>query len=113
MNDEMLKNLVSDLISYFNTECADENESLFTLCAKRAINSFRTLRGYPKSFKEDSINKDMENYYYCLFDLAVYWYSKIGAEYENSHSENGTSRSWSSEKEIYAAHGVVPFANVF
>ena len=52
----------------------------------------------------------MEKCYDCIFDLALYFLVKQGAEFQGSHSESSVNRSWESETEIYINHGVFPFA---
>nr|DAG23941.1 MAG TPA: hypothetical protein [Caudoviricetes sp.] len=52
----------------------------------------------------------MEKCYDCIFDLALYFLTKQGAEFQSSHSESSVNRSWNSETEIYVNHGVFPFA---
>ena len=52
----------------------------------------------------------MKKCYDCIFDLALYFLVKQGAEFQGSHSESSVNRSWESETEIYINHGVFPFA---
>ena len=54
----------------------------------------------------------MENYYACIFDLALYWTNMQGVEFQLSHSENGVNRSWETETEIYSRHHIVPIARI-
>ena len=55
----------------------------------------------------------MEKCYDCIFDLALYFLVKQGAEFQGIHSESSVNRSWESETEIYINHGVFPFAGSF
>lgn len=104
MNEE----LVNDLTVYL----ADETDSpeIILFSVKRAIRSFKKKRNYPSSYAEEKINSDMEKCYDCIFDLALYFLAKQGAEFQSSHSESSVNRSWNSETEIYVNHGVFPFA---
>lgn len=103
--DEELRN---DLSTYL----ADDPETfeMITLSVRRAIRSFKKKRNYPSSYTEEKINGDLEECYDCIFDLALYFLVKQGAEFQGSHSENSVNRNWESETEIYINHGVFPFA---
>ena len=54
----------------------------------------------------------MDKDYSCLLDLSLYWAIKQGYEFQGSHSENSTNRSWESESEIYSLHNVIPIARI-
>lgn len=104
MNEE----LINDLMDYLNDD--SESPEILTLSVKRAIRSFKKKRNYPSSYTDEKITKDMELCYDCIFDLALYFLTKQGAEFQSSHSESSVNRNWESETEIYINHGVFPFA---
>ena len=97
MNEE----LINDLANYLNDDT--ESPEMISLAVKRAIRSFKNKRNYPSSYTD-------EKCYDCIFDLALYFLVKQGAEFQGSHSESSVNRSWESETEIYINHGVFPFA---
>lgn len=103
--DEELRN---DLSAYLADD--PETSEMIALSVKRAIRSFKKKRNYPSSYTEERINGDLESCYDCIFDLALYFLVKQGAEFQGSHSENSVSRNWESETEIYINHGVFSFA---
>ena len=104
----MSEELIADLTAYL----ADDSETpmMVSLSVKRAIRSFKNKRNYPSGYTDEKINADMEKCYDCIFDLALYFLVKQGAEIQGSHTENSDKRSWESETEIYISHGVFPFA---
>ena len=104
----MDEQLVNDLKEYLSDDA--ETDGMISLSVKRAIRSFKKKRSYPSGYTEEKINADMEYCYDCIFDLALYFLLKQGAEFQESHSENSVSRNWESETEIYINHGVFPFA---
>ena len=104
--------LLKDIQMYLGGDCDKRQEPTLLFCVKRAIQSFKNKRNYPAYYKEDYIEKDMKKFYMCLFDLALYWAIMQGVEFQNSHSENGTSRSWQSEADIYVLHNVIPVARI-
>ena len=68
-------------------------------------------RNYQRHHTQDFIDTDMADMYDIIKDLAMYDWNHIGAEGETSHSENGTSRTWTSRKDILTE--VIPFVTVF
>mgnify|MGYP001622924841 CR=1 FL=1 len=104
--------LLQDFKDYLGYDYEEEQEKTLLFCIKRAVSSFKNKRNYPDYYSEELINKDMEKYYACIFDLCLYWYGKQGAEFEKSHSENGTSHSWDNESDIYSLHRVMPIARI-
>lgn len=104
MNEE----LINDLMNYLSDDI--ENPEKVSLSVKRAIRSFKKKRNYPSGYTDEKIFNDMENCYDCIFDLALFFLVKQGAEFQCSHSESSVNRSWESETEIYINHGVFPFA---
>lgn len=107
----MDEELMNDLSVYLTDN--PENEGILELAVKRAIRSFKQKRNYPSSYEDKKIISDMEKCYDCVFDLALYFLVKQGAEFQNSHSESSVSRNWNSDADIYVSHGVFPFAGSF
>lgn len=105
------ENLLQDLKVDFGDDCPED--AVLLLAVQRAIRSFKKKRNYPKSFSEAKILDDMENCYDCIYDLALYKLNKRGNDFEDSHSESGSTQSWSSESEIYLNHGVFPYPTMF
>ena len=80
---------------------------------KDAYRKVRAKREYKNtSYTEAQIEEDMyDNYFQYVNDLALYSFNKIGAEFQESHSENNVSRTWRSEDDILK--GVHAFVKVF
>jgi hypothetical protein len=78
--------------------------------AIRAMKSARMYQNNPQRYTDEVIEKDLYNYYDNIRGLASDRYSKIGTEGESSHSENGVSRVYESEKRWFA--GVLPIAKI-
>ena len=105
----MGEELMDDLSVYLTDN--PENEGILNLAINRAIRSFKQKRNYPSSYTDDKIKNDVKKCYDCVFDLALYFLVKQGAEFQNSHSESSVNRNWNSESDIYVSHGVFPFAS--
>ena len=102
----MDEQLIEDLTNYLED---DVETARVILSVNRAIRSFKKKRNYPSSYSDEKINSYMEKCYDCIFDLALFFLVKQGAEFQGSHSESSVNRSWNSETEIYVNHGVFPF----
>lgn len=105
----MDENLINDIMVYFAKDKQDYN--MVELAVRRAIRSFAKKRNYPSSYTEKKKEADMEECQDCIFDLAIYFLIKQGAEFQSSHSENSVNRTWDSESDIFVDHGVFPFVN--
>lgn len=104
--------LLSDLKDYLGNDYDVEQEPAMLFCIKRAIISFKNKRNYPATYSENMVKIDMKKYYSCIFDLVLFWCSKQGVEFQSSHSENGVSRTWNSEGDIYTLHNVISIARI-
>ena len=104
--------ILQDMKAYFGEDYNSIDENTLLFCIKRAMKSFQNQRKYPDTYSEQMRLKDMENYYACIFDLALYWTNMQGVEFQLSHSENGVNRSWETETEIYSRHHIVPIARI-
>ena len=103
----MNERLLNDLKAYLGDDYTDDMANQANLCVNRATTSFQTYMNYPAGY---AIEADMEKNYYCLFDLALYFWNLIGMEYQTEHRESGATLVFNTEATIYATHGVVPFA---
>lgn len=105
----MVENLIDDIMTYFSKD--NEDYDMVDLAVRRAIRSFAKKRNYPSSYTDEKKETDMEECQDCIFDLAIYFLIKQGAEFQSAHSENSVNRTWNSESDIFADHGVFPFVN--
>lgn len=113
----MIESLLKDLIAYLGDDYDPSMADQAKLCVNRAVTSFQTYMNYPASYmvEDEQTNvapyqTDMQKNYYCLFDLALYFWNLIGMEYQTEHRESGSTLVFNTEATIYATHGVVPFA---
>lgn len=104
--------ILEELILQLADDYSPEQDSVLLFYIKRAIRSFKKYMNFPKTHTEEQIERETELYHDCIGDLAIYRASKQGMEFVSSFSENGSSQSWQSESEIYALHGIVPYADI-
>ena len=73
-----------------------------------ALKEVLRARKYPMSYSEEQINSDLSNYYSNIRSIALYDYNIVGAEFQQSHSENGISRTFCSREKLF--NGIIPIA---
>lgn len=104
LEEEIMADLTAEL------SVADPKFSAALLLPKvrsaiRSIKAARMYQNNPEYWTDERIKKDLYNYFENIRGLASDRYSKIGAEGEKSHVENGTSRTYEDEKRWFS--GVV------
>lgn len=78
---------------------------------KNAIREVMVQRNYSATtYTEKQIYDDLRNYYSVIINVARYDYNQIGAEGEQSHSENGIARSYVKRDDLFK--GVYAFVKV-
>lgn len=115
----MNEQLLAELITYLGDDYDESMSAQAQLCVNRAITSFKTYMDYPADYmvvdEETGVapyETHMADNYFCLFDLALYFWNLMGMEYQTEHRESGNTLVFNTEATIYATHGVVPFAKV-
>ena len=81
-------------------------QELIDQAAQEIINRI----GYPESYTQEQIDKDMKKYEGVIVDLAVYDHSQAGEAFMASYTENGVSRNWKDRDSLFA--GVFPFVKI-
>lgn len=96
-NSIVFDNVEEDI--YLNELISDAKESIIN------------VRHYPKHFTDEQIEDDLKQYEKVLIKLVIYDYNKEGMEFENSHTESGVSRQFSSRARVMG--DILPFVEVF
>jgi len=105
-----MESLVNEILEDLTTELGLTEESDLAVLSSKIRNAYREVkrtRNYQSSHTQEFIDRDMENFYSNIRELALYDFNQAGAEGQTSHSENGTSRIWKDRKECL--NGVVAF----
>lgn len=86
-------------------------ENVLAVKVRAVVRELLITRNYEQSgMTDEEIEADIENYYTQCMNVARYDYNQLGAEGEDTHSENGISRKYVDRGRLWA--GVVPFARV-
>lgn len=100
--------LLEEMTAELSVTDAEFNQALILPKIKNAIREVKRARNYPKHYSESAIVEDLEKYYSNIRSIALYDYNKIGGEFEDSHSENSISRSFSDRDKLFS--GIIPLS---
>ena len=103
--------LKTDLTAEIAGSGAEVLTDVLAVKVKAVVRELLNIRNYEHSGMTDGeIETDIYRYYTQCMNVARYDYNQLGAEGEDSHSENGISRKYIERGKLWG--GVVPFAKV-
>lgn len=102
--------LVEDLTAELQITDEKFNLSLLLSKIRNALREVKRARKYPESYSDNKIERDMQNYYSNIRNIALYDYNTIGMEFQDSSSENSTSRTMMDRDKLFA--GIIPLSRV-
>lgn len=106
----MEQELIEDLTIELSISDEQFNSDLLTQKVRNALREVKSARNYPDTYTDEKIASDMEKYYSQARAIALYDYNKTGYDFEDSHSENGISNSFSDRDKLFA--GIIPLARI-
>lgn len=101
--------ILADLVTYLGDEVSDADKPVLFILIQRAIRKVCAKR-YPFGYTDAEKEAAVKRYRDTVFAAAVYYWAKQGADGESNHSENGISRAYEKEDDIY--FDVVPMAKI-
>lgn len=110
MNIGLDEEVFADLSEELKISDPNFNQNLLLSKVRNAIREVKKARKYPAYYTEEQINRDMYEYYSNIRNIALYDYNLIGAEGEQSHSENGVGRSYIDRNKLFA--GIIPISRL-
>lgn len=103
--------LNTDLIAEITGSGQSVLADVLAVKVKAVVRELLNIRNYEHSGMTDAeIETDINRYYTQCMNVARYDYNQLGAEGEDSHSENGISRKYIERGKLWS--GAVPFAKV-
>ena len=102
--------LIIEILEDLTTELGLKKDSDIAVLTSKVKNAYREVkrtRNYQSYHSQEFIDKDMENFYSNIRELALYDYNQVGVEGQVSHNSNVTSRTWKDRKECLS--GVTAF----
>lgn len=109
MDVSMAVGLQDELIADLTIELRNEPTFDSSVLAQKVVNAIREVkkaRKYPSYYPSELIYSDLYEFYSNIRNIALYDYNLVGAEGEQTHSENGISRSYVDRKSLF--NGVLP-----
>ena len=107
--------IVNEIVDDLKIELSDEPTFKVEILRNKVKNACREVmmkRNYKVTrYTDDEILDDLFNYYSVIENLARFDYNQLGAEGEQSHTENGITRSYVSRDSLLK--GVHAFVKVF
>lgn len=108
MDVSLEQEIMADLTAELSISDENFNETLLLSKVRNALREVKKARKYPVYYTESQIDKDMYNYYSNVRNIALYDYNLIGAEGQESSSENGTSRAYVDRNKLFS--GIIPLS---
>ena len=107
--DELITNIVASLTLELESD-PDFSSAILEEKVKNAVNEVKLARRYKQvGYSESMIEKDIEKYQSIIRDISLYDYNQSGIDFQTSHQENGTTRTFMTRR--YLFNGVIPLAN--
>ena len=106
-----MEELISEIVEDLTTELGQDvgfSEDLLEAKARQAYREVKIARHYPSSYTADMIASDMEQFYAVIRDVTLFDYNQIGKDFEQSHTENSVTRSYTSRNALF---DVTPIAH--
>ena len=97
----IVKEVSTDLARKLKDLGEDVSTNTLNIIVKTAVREVIAKREYPESMSEEDILADLDNYYSTIFHVAEYDYNLIGAEGQESHSENGVNRKYVDRNSLF------------
>ena len=103
--------MIEEIIEELRAELEETEGDKFSLSLLRskvngAYRAVKAARKYPHSYTEAFIERDMENYYSQVREIAMYDYNIIGAEGQTQYSQDGVSVHYVDRDKLF--YGVLP-----
>lgn len=108
MVGESLKNELMDSLESELSKDAGYDALVLESKVDNAIKDVMRARKYPKSYTDEQKESDLSDYWSNIRSIALYDYNMSGAEFQQSHDENGIKRTFGKRTELFA--GVIPIA---
>lgn len=108
-----ISELKMEIIASLTVELQSDPDFSADILAEKvdnAINEVKLARRYKQAgYSESMIENDIEKYQSIIRNISLYDYNQSGIDFQSSHQENGTTRTFMSRR--YLFNGVIPLAN--
>lgn len=108
MTLEDLKTEIIEELTVLLQDSDNFNADLLTVNVTQAMRGVKEHRRYPTNYTDEMICADMYRMQSNICNIALKAYNMSGVEGQESHSENGVTRKFVDEFELYK--GIIPLA---
>ena len=109
MINDIEASVIADLTIELKNE-VDFDAEILAVKVRNAIREVKAAKNYPSTYSEEKINADMMNYFTNIRAIALYDYTKIGAEGQTQYSADGESIHYLDRDKLFK--GVYPIARL-
>jgi hypothetical protein len=92
--------ILVDVSTYLGDEVSIQDNPVLLILINRAIRKVCSKR-YPYGYTDVEKEMAVSKYRDVVFDAVIFYWAKQGSEGQSSHSENGISRGYQSEDDLY------------
>lgn len=115
MDENMGVGLQDEIIAELEVELRNQPTFDLDIIAIKVREAYRKVRQKKcyehTSYTEEQIEQDLyNNHFQDIKDVAKYRFATMGGDFETSHTENGTSRTWRTEEQVMS--GIFPYVGV-
>lgn len=107
-------NLITKVEEYINFIPDMQDEKVNPMLVDFVIEKFKQRRNYPSTFTDEIIENDLSEHLSTMAMAIVDMLNKLGAEGEQSHTENSVTRQYESayiSTSIFC--DVLPYVNIY
>lgn len=106
--DELKESVIESLTTELDSD-PDFSEEILEEKVNSVVNEVILARRYRMAgYTDEQIEADIENYISNIRNIALYDYNQSGLDFQSSHTENGTIRSYMSRHRLFS--GIVPLS---
>lgn len=107
MTNDIETTLTEELRVELESE-VDFSVDILRVKVRNAIREVIAARNYPEGYSEERINNDLQKYISNIRSIALYDYTKIGAEGQTQYSADGESIHYLDRNKLFT--GILPIA---
>jgi hypothetical protein len=108
MVGELLKTRIVESLTVELAKDAGFNSSILEEKVDAALQEVIEVRRYPANYTDDMKEKDLSKYYSKIRKIVLYDYNIMGAEFQQTHNENGINRTFVNREKLFS--GILPIA---
>ena len=108
-----MTDMIASIVAELTIELKNETDFDADILNVKVLNAYREVqaaKNYPSTYSEEMIQADMAQYFGNIRAIALYDYSKLGAEGQSQYSGDGESIHYLDRNKLFT--GVYPIARV-